>query len=185
MNFSHATIVKSRPDADPARNSSACRSSSPSCPVISAQLTGSHRCEALGIVAIGHAPVLTLCRELLAAGIDPNSALDVFRGGLLALRVRSVGRAARLAVEDNENGRPQFRLARRPRRGAAPPMRKRQGGSMISVDLLRRHQYQHDFWKYPVPPCGRGIWPYCEVDSRTLTCFECGCQIPTATLRSI
>jgi hypothetical protein len=88
--------------------------------VISAQLTGSHRCEALGIVVTGHAPVLTLCRELLAAGIDPDSPLDVFRCGLLALRVRSVGAAARLAVEDNENGRPQFRLARPPRRGAAP-----------------------------------------------------------------
>jgi hypothetical protein len=124
MNFSNATTIKPQPDADPARNSTACRSSPPPCLVIFAQLTGSHRCEALGIVVTGHAPVLTLCRELLAAGIDPNSALDVFRRGLLALRVRSVGGAARLAVEDNENGRPQFRLARPPRRGAAPPTRK-------------------------------------------------------------
>jgi hypothetical protein len=125
MNFSNATKIRSRPSADPARKSTACPSSQPSSPIISAQLTGWHRCEALGMVAIGHAPVLKLCRELLAAGIDPNSALDVFRRGLLALRVRSVGGGARLAVEDNQNGRPQFRLARPPRRGAAPPMRKR------------------------------------------------------------
>ena len=91
---------------------------------LTAQLTGSHRCEALGIVAKGHAPAFALCRQLLTAGVNPDTALSVYRNGILALKVRSIGEAARLAAEDSKNGRPQFRLARPTRRGAAPPMRK-------------------------------------------------------------
>ena len=89
-----------------------------------ARIIGSARCEALDIVASGHAPVLTLCRELLAVGLDPDSAFDVFRGATLALRVRSIREGAKLAVEDNKNGRPYFRIARSQRVGAASPRRK-------------------------------------------------------------
>jgi hypothetical protein len=63
---------------------------------ISATLTGAHRCEAFGIIASGYSPVLVLCRQLLAAGISPDRALDVYRAGLLALRIRGIGEAARL-----------------------------------------------------------------------------------------
>jgi hypothetical protein len=94
---------------------------------LNARLTGSHRCEALGVVASGHAPVLALCRELLAAGIEPDTALVVYRRGVLALKVRAIGKAAQLAVEDSASGRPRFRLARPKRRGAASPMRKNGG----------------------------------------------------------
>jgi hypothetical protein len=79
---------------------------------LKAQLASLRQCEALGIVASGHAPVLTLCRELLAAGIQPDTALAVYRRGVLALKVRAIGNAARLAVEDSGTGRPRFRLAR-------------------------------------------------------------------------
>jgi hypothetical protein len=34
-------------------------------------------------------PVLALCRELLAAGLDPDAAVEAYRAGTLALRVRS------------------------------------------------------------------------------------------------
>jgi hypothetical protein len=103
-------------------------------PAITAELIGATRCEAQGIVATGYAPVLTMCRELLAAGFSPDAALAVYRRGILTLRIRSIAAGARLAVEDSENGRPQFRLARPERRGAAPPMRsqpdfdRREGG---------------------------------------------------------
>jgi hypothetical protein len=100
----------------------ASRKEQPSTP-LKAELTGSRRCEALGIVATGNTPVLVLCRELLGAGVNPDSALAVYRKGVLALRVRSIAEAARLVVEDGKNGRPQFRLMRPERRGAASLMR--------------------------------------------------------------
>jgi hypothetical protein len=91
---------------------------------LTAGLTGSHGCEALGIVATGHAPVLRLCTLLINAGYDPAARLEVRRGATLALTVRSLGEGARLTVEDNRNGRPRFRLARQARNGAALPTRK-------------------------------------------------------------
>ena len=89
-----------------------------------AELTGSNRCTAAGITATGPAPVLALCRALLDAGFDPDQSLEIYSGAMLALRVRSIGEAARLAVEDNKTGRPSFRRWRdRPARdGAAPPI---------------------------------------------------------------
>jgi hypothetical protein len=96
---------------------------------IAARLTGSHRCEALGIVATGHAPVLMLCRELLAAGVNPDAELAVYRNGVLSLRVQSVSAGARLTVEDGTTGVPRFRRARPSRRGAASPARKNGKGA--------------------------------------------------------
>ena len=87
---------------------------------IEATLTDSHHCEALGIVAIGHAPVLNLCRSLLAAGIDPDTALAVYRDGILSLHIRSIREGAQLTVENGGTGAPKFRLARLARCGAAP-----------------------------------------------------------------
>ena len=95
---------------------------------IAARLTGSHRCEAFGIVATGHAPVLMLCRELLAAGVYPDAELTVYRNGVLSLRIQSIRAAARLTVEDGETGIPRFRLIRPERRGAASPVRKKGKG---------------------------------------------------------
>ena len=40
------------------------------------------------------APVLTLVRELLAAGLDPDAAIQAYSAGILALRVRSIGASA-------------------------------------------------------------------------------------------
>jgi hypothetical protein len=64
-----------------------------------AELVGSNRCTTAGFTASGQA-------------------------NMLALRVRSIGEAARFAVEDNKTGRPTFRHWRdRPARdGAAPPI---------------------------------------------------------------
>ena len=94
---------------------------------ISAHLIGSHQCEALGIVAKGYAPVLTLCRELIAAGVNPDSALAVYRNGVLSLQIRSLREGAKLAVEDDKNGTPRFRTAR-PERGGAAPLTRKNGG---------------------------------------------------------
>jgi hypothetical protein len=81
---------------------------------VRAELSGSTRCSALGITAAANAPVLALCRQLIAAGLDPDSAMAVYRNGTLALRVRSIGEAARLEINGDGTG---FRPAREPDAG--------------------------------------------------------------------
>jgi hypothetical protein len=74
---------------------------------IHATLIGSNCCEALGITARGYAPVLDLCRALVAAGHDPRRPLHAYRGDVLALKVRSIGEGARLTVREDRAG-PRF-----------------------------------------------------------------------------
>ncbi|HEY9460915.1 MAG TPA: hypothetical protein VIR04_08950, partial [Paralcaligenes sp.] len=62
--------------------------------VLTAHLTGDNMCRMGGIYPRqGSAPVLALCRELIAAGYDPSAQLQVYRGSTLCLLVRSVGEA--------------------------------------------------------------------------------------------
>jgi hypothetical protein len=83
---------------------------------IPATLIGSDSCEAAGIRVRAHAPVLALCRELVAAGFNPAFSLEAWRGETLCLRVRSIGEAARFTVVDGRHGTPRLR-----RRQEAPP----------------------------------------------------------------
>jgi hypothetical protein len=90
---------------------------------IRAKLIGSDHCEVDGIVARDHAPVLGLCRALLAAGYDPRRPLHAYRGDTVALKIRSIGEGAAYRVEDNRRGTPTFRRWRNPseRSSAASP----------------------------------------------------------------
>jgi hypothetical protein len=101
---------------------------------LTAELIGSRRCdcESYGICTVGHAPGLAMCRELLAAGANPDTALVIYRSGALALRIR-IREGASLTVEAAESGTPRFRLARPPRRGAASPTQKTEGTSKFSA----------------------------------------------------
>jgi hypothetical protein len=74
---------------------------------IRATLIGSNRCEALGVTRRGSAPVLTLCRVLVAAGHDPRRPLHAYRGDVLALKVRSIGEGAKFTVKEDRTG-PRF-----------------------------------------------------------------------------
>jgi hypothetical protein len=65
---------------------------------IRAALIGSDCCGAEGITVRAAAPVLALCRKLASAGHDPRRPLHAYRGDVLALRVRSIGEGAQLAV---------------------------------------------------------------------------------------
>jgi hypothetical protein len=65
-----------------------------------AELFGSGICSAAGLTAVNHAPVLTLCRQLIQAGFDPSTPLEAWRSATLALRVRSIGKATRLTVDE-------------------------------------------------------------------------------------
>ena len=93
--------------------------------LVLADLTGSNRCSALGIVARAYSPVLSLCRDLVAAGHDPTRSMQVYRGATLCLTVRAIGEGAGLAVEDGSGGTPTFVLFRDRARGtgAASPVR--------------------------------------------------------------
>ena len=72
-------------------------------------LVGADECSGAGITATGHAPVLRLCRALVAAGHDPRRRLEAYRGNVLCLRVRSIGEAAGLTVrESTSDGRPRL-----------------------------------------------------------------------------
>jgi hypothetical protein len=87
---------------------------------IRAELIGSSRCEAEGLSVCGYAPVLEMCRELVAAGFHPACPLEAWRGQTLCLRVRSIGEAAQLTVADDRHGTPRLRrLQERPQGYAA------------------------------------------------------------------
>jgi hypothetical protein len=63
---------------------------------IEAKLTGKAVVAAEGYTVRDQLPVIALCRLLLAEGFDPASPMHVYRGDTLALKVRTIGEAARL-----------------------------------------------------------------------------------------
>lgn len=87
---------------------------------ICAELVGSGICRAAGLTARSAAPVLAICRALIAAGHDPDTPLEARRAHVLALQIRSIGEGAQLAVEDDRHGRPRFRRWRDRGCGAGP-----------------------------------------------------------------
>jgi hypothetical protein len=62
----------------------------------------------------------------MAAGLNPDQAMEVYRGATLALRVRSIGEAAGLEINAEGTG---FRPARKP--DAAPSVRQNGQGAVL------------------------------------------------------
>lgn len=81
--------------------------------LICAKIESPESCSANGVTAVGHSPVLKLCRKLVAAGYDPESRLEVYRGAVLALSICSIGKASTLVVEANSHGCPRVRRRRK------------------------------------------------------------------------
>jgi hypothetical protein len=94
---------------------------------IIAELIGddSCRCQEIDAAVTANAPVLAMCRLLIATGIDPDTALCVYRQGVLALKVRSMREGARLTVKTAGNGTPIFALDDGCKGAAAPPVRSK------------------------------------------------------------
>jgi hypothetical protein len=90
---------------------------------IRAELIGDDQATALGIEAKSAAPVLDLCRKLVATGHDAVSALHAYRGATLSLIVCSIGKAAALDVIDGrfQKWRPRKPSAASPIVRTAPP----------------------------------------------------------------
>jgi hypothetical protein len=78
---------------------------------IRAELTKSNIAAAEGITVKAQSPVLGLCRRLIAAGHDPATPLNVYRGKTLALRILGIGEARGLEIAGDGVG---FRQVRRP-----------------------------------------------------------------------
>jgi hypothetical protein len=76
---------------------------------IRVQLSGDDTCTALGLIVRSSSPVLALCRQLVDAGHDPATPLEVYRGDTLALRVKSIGQGAELRVTADNAGSPVFK----------------------------------------------------------------------------
>src|SRR5215472_11168805 len=70
----------------------------PNLHAIRADLIGSDTCTALGLTCNSGSPVLALCRDLVTAGHDQASRLDVYRGDVLCLRIRSISECAELEI---------------------------------------------------------------------------------------
>src|SRR4051812_33330936 len=73
-------------------------------PTIRAEVAWTDTATAAGITVKARAPVLELCRRLIEAGHHPDSPLVAWRESVLCLRVKSIGAAAELAVEDDRFG---------------------------------------------------------------------------------
>ena len=76
---------------------------------IRATIIGHDECEAEGYHVRAYAPVLAMCRKLIEVGCDPQRPLHAYRGGVLALRVHTIGEGAELTVGDSRTGCPTFR----------------------------------------------------------------------------
>ena len=48
----------------------------------------------------GRSPIFALCRALLAAGADPASRLECYRGETLCITVKAIGIGATLTIEE-------------------------------------------------------------------------------------
>src|SRR6516162_2153852 len=73
--------------------------------MIRVELAGSGTATALGLTAQGRTPVLSLCRQLVAAGHDPAEPAQAYCGTTLALHIRSIGEAAKLAAKEDPSPR--------------------------------------------------------------------------------
>jgi hypothetical protein len=57
-------------------------------------------------------------------GPDPSTRLEIYRGAILALTVRSIGEGSQLTVKSASNGTPVFVKKAERNSAAAPPMRQ-------------------------------------------------------------
>jgi hypothetical protein len=102
---------------------------------VRADLLGSDQCSAEDFDARGAAPVLILCRGLIRAGLDPDRAMEVYRGATLALTVRSIGKGACLEVNGAGTG---VKTYRQRRRAASQAQKSRPGPCRLAPRPAKR-----------------------------------------------
>jgi hypothetical protein len=88
---------------------------------ITAQLSGDDTCTAEGYTERGHAPILMMCRRLIASGVDPDRSLIAYRNTTACIIVNGIGKAARLEINTKGTAFCRHRAVR-----TAPPARQKQ-----------------------------------------------------------
>jgi hypothetical protein len=100
---------------------------------VRAEIINSGQCAAEAYTGRGASPVLALCRKLIAAGYDPATPLEAFRGAVMCLRARSIGEAAGLQV----NGKGTAFIKRRVPVGTASPVRlQREAAAPLAAEAV-------------------------------------------------
>ena len=113
---------------------------------IRAELAGASTCSALSVTIESSAPVISLCRRLIEAGHDPATAMQVFRGDVLALIVRSIGEGAGLRIGSHAVG-----FARDPECGASPSIAANDPARTEGHDCAQRTVEAGPHWRVRPP----------------------------------
>jgi hypothetical protein len=58
------------------------------------ELSDDDTCCLAGTIASDRTPILLACREVLARGASPDAAVEIYRRGVLALRIRTLAAGA-------------------------------------------------------------------------------------------
>lgn len=91
-------------------------------PPVRCNLIGSFTAQAGDLTA---SSATGLCRLLLAAGTNPDAALECYRGAVIALRIASIRAGANLTVRETTTDGPRFvRWKAFPARAVKPPVRQ-------------------------------------------------------------
>jgi len=73
--------------------------------VIGAEIDSSTNCRVGNHDTTGRTPIFGMCRELLAQGVSPDAAVEIYRAGILALTIRSLREGAGLTVDEHNGTR--------------------------------------------------------------------------------
>jgi hypothetical protein len=98
-------------------------------------LSDDNCCRIGEVVSTGRTPVLTALRELLSQGVNPDAAAEIYRNGVLALRVRSIRAGAALTVSEEADRPPRFKRWKPLDLGdGSPPARQMQNSDLLPTE---------------------------------------------------
>jgi hypothetical protein len=119
-------------------------------PPLTGSIVGSDRCVVAGISIRASSPVLAVCRQLVAAGCDPDLGLELYRDDTLCLIIGSIGTAAALEINPKSTGFIGARAVR-----AAPPMRQNgpRAAPLSAADGGKPWPEKNDLGNERTPPC--------------------------------
>jgi hypothetical protein len=99
------------------------------------ELSDDNCCRIGEVVSTGRTPVLTALRELLSQGVNPDAAAEIYRNGVLALRVRSIQAGAALTVSEETDRPPRFKRWKPLDLGdGSPPARQIQNSDLLPTE---------------------------------------------------
>jgi hypothetical protein len=105
-------------------------------PPVRCNLIGSFTAQAGDLTA---SSATGLCRLLLAAGTNPDAALECYRGAAIALRIASIRAGANLTIRETTTDGPRFvRWKAFLARAVKPPVR--QNAAAVPIPAIRHER---------------------------------------------